>query len=89
MNLNINKIYYYIICLFASFILLWGVVDLISSVSTYVSTKTISNYEKNSDENIENFYQKKVAQDRLFDSFARIVVSGAVFVYCRKKANLA
>ncbi len=85
MNLDLNKAYYYIICLIAFFVLLWGTIDLASAGLSYVSTGTIG--AAISDQNSENYYQKSAARDRIFDSLARIAVSGIVFLYCRKKAN--
>jgi len=89
MNLDLNKIYYYIICLFAAYTLFWGAIDLVSAGASYISAQTSISMssERIPDEGTETFYQKKVAQDRLFDSIARIIISGAVFIYCRKKIS--
>lgn len=80
MNLDINKLYYYCICLIAAFVLLWGAIDFVSAGVSYIVPAAPSPDQSN-----EEFYQKRVAQDRIFDAIARIVISGAVFVYCRKK----
>jgi hypothetical protein len=85
MNVELNKIYYYLVCLIAFFVLLWGAIDLTSAGFSYVSTGSIS--ATTSDQNMEDFYQKRVARDRVVDSLARIAISGIVFLYCRKKVS--
>ena len=89
MNLDLNKAYYYIICLMAAFIFLWGTIDLVSSSASYVSAQVAPaiSSDKIPDEGMENFYQKKVAQDRFLDSLSRMLISGIVFAYCRKKVS--
>ena len=83
MNIDLNKAYYYIICLIAVFILLWGAIDLASATTSFFFSGTLPS----PDQQAEMIYQKRVAQDRIFDSLARIIISGAVFVYCRKKIS--
>lgn len=82
--MDMNKVYYLVICLIAVFVLMWGTIDLVSSGAAYVSLAVMPN--KGADANAEEYYQKKIAQDRIFDSVSRILISGIIFIYCRKKA---
>jgi hypothetical protein len=93
---DLKKAYYYIICLGALFFLLWGIVDLTGSVAGLVSTRVPTNLnqpqlqlDNGPDQSLDLYYQKKMLNDRLVDSLARIVVSGIVFIYSRKKVEAA
>ena len=92
--MDLKKAYYYIICLTALFVLFWGIVDLSSSTIGLVANRDStpqldqpSPAPADSDTGpfLESYYQKKMLYDRLWDSLARIVVSGAVFAVCRLK----
>ena len=78
MNLDYKKIYYYIIALITFFVLLWGAIDLLSAAAGMIT-------DKGAELGPEKYYQLKIAQDRIFDSLARILVSGIVFFYARFK----
>lgn len=97
MNLNgktMKKIYYYLICLFAVFILMWGTIDIVSGVLslTFVSS-SVPSYEPSPETGgapaesdlappmIEGFYQRQMILDRIGDSMARIVVAGLVLAF--------
>jgi hypothetical protein len=91
--MDFKKAYYYVICLAALFVLMWGVVDL-ASASIGLSTARLpstsmggSSPEKESEPTLDIYYQRKMLYDRLFDSLARIVVSGLVFTFCRFKVD--
>lgn len=98
-NLDIKRIYYYVICSMAFFVLLWGTVDFVSSSFGLIrmpSSPTISaeGTTENSpmsvdkgDQYFDSYYQNKMLADRLWDSLARIIVGGAIFVYCRKTVD--
>ena len=92
--MELKKAYYYIICLASLLVLLWGAVDLAGSVIGLVTTRpsAAANQmqampDSTADQNLDVYYQRRMLGDRLTDSLARIVVSGLVFVYCRKKAE--
>jgi hypothetical protein len=88
----LKKAYYYLICLAALFFLFWGAVDLTGSAIGLVVNRNASPaadqaVEQPSEQFLEAYYQKKMLVDRLWDSVARVVFAGAVFVYCRKRAD--
>jgi len=92
--LDIKKLYYYVICVIALFVLLWGVVDLTSSSVSLVGLRNAAVSSADAplspdkgDQMFDAYYQKKMMQDRLWDSLARILVSGVVFAYFRMTAN--
>jgi hypothetical protein len=91
--MNLKKAYYYVICLVALFVLFWGVVDLSGSVIGLSTARPIGSAlgqaapPSPDDQSLDVYYQKKMLYDRLSDSLARIIISGLVFVYCRKKAD--
>jgi hypothetical protein len=91
-----KKIYYYLICLIALFVLFWGVVDLSGAAVglTMVKGPSLSldqsgpmGSDKASEQYLDWYYQKKMLYDRLSDSLARIIVAGLVFGYSRIKVN--
>lgn len=99
-NLDHKKLYYYVICIMAFFVLMWGVIDLAGSSIGLLNLRpsaNISSQQMESDEPIaptekgdqffDVYYQKKMLGDRLWDSLARVVVSGAIFIFCRKKID--
>lgn len=85
MNIDLNKLYYYVICLIAAFVLLWGVIDFFSSLLSLSFLNFPLPYPASVDTKIDDLYQEKVLLERVCDSLARVVVSGAVFIFCRKK----
>ncbi|MDD4178808.1 MAG: hypothetical protein PHH14_02005 [Candidatus Margulisbacteria bacterium] len=90
--MNLKKAYYYIICLSALLILFWGVVDLSgAAVGQLISRgQAVSIDQPNAspgDQSLDAYYQKKIFNDRLSDSLARIIVAGLVFGYCRKQVD--
>lgn len=89
--MDLKRIYYYIISLTALFVLFWGLVDF-SSASLGLLTARIppafsAAPDKETEPALDIYYQKKMLSDKLVDSLARILVSGLVFAYCRKKAD--
>ena len=94
---NLKKAYYYIICLISFFVLMWGVVDLLSSSTglvgiqqTTVAPPTDQPESLSVDKGEQYFdayYQKKMLYDRFWDSLARIVVTGLIFSYARIKVH--
>ncbi|MFH1387179.1 MAG: hypothetical protein ABIH50_05900 [bacterium] len=92
--MDLKKTYYYIICLAALFVLLWGVIDFAGAgvgllfnhpVSTVADSA--GSFDKDSAPSLETYYQKKILYDRLSDSLARILVSGLLFGYARLKVE--
>ncbi|MFH1347410.1 MAG: hypothetical protein ABIH22_01840 [Candidatus Margulisiibacteriota bacterium] len=97
-NLDLRRVYYYVICTMAFFILMWGAVDLASSsIGIYNlrgARQTISApagempiAPEKGEQFFDTYYQGKMLQDRFWDSLARIVVSGIIFAYCRFTVN--
>jgi len=88
LGLDLKKIYYYIIALASALILFWGVIDLASASIGLATGKFFaapSLPDKSSDSGLDEYYQRKAAEDRLIDSLSRIIVSGIVFAYVRSK----
>jgi len=103
MNLTgtgMKKIYYYIICLFAVFILIWGAIDVVSGVISLTFASPMPSYEpipeaeeppseaKTAAPMIEEFYQRQMLLDRIGDSLARILVAGIVLAFANWRINL-
>lgn len=96
-NLDIKKIYYYVICVMAFFVLMWGVVDLTSTSIGIYSIQGISLSPSSPAESqppaekgeqfFDAYYQKKMLYDRFWDSMARVLISGIIFLYFRFSAN--
>jgi len=98
-NLDHQKIYYYVICVMAFFVLMWGAIDFTSSSLGLISLKLSSaNYTvpaegvefaplEKGDQMFDSFYQQRMFQDRFWDSFARLLVAGVIFGYCRTKVK--
>ena len=98
-NMDHQKIYYYVICVMAFFVLMWGTIDLASSslglmninkaagqsVSSQTESLSPTQTEKG-DQFFDAYYQKKMLVDRFWDSLARVFIAGAIFGYCRFKA---
>lgn len=79
-----KKLYYYTICGIAFFILMWGVIDLVSSGAGLLGWHGGAS---GPDQAFDAFYQQKMLLDRLWDSLARVIVSGLVFAYFRSAAS--
>ena len=97
-NLELKKIYYYVICVMAFFVLMWGVVDLGSSSvglmnlrgsapSFSLPSETPMMGPDKGEQFFDAYYQNKMLQDRFWDSLVRIIVAGAIFAYSRFTVN--
>ncbi|MFC1571726.1 hypothetical protein ACFL31_04155 [Candidatus Margulisiibacteriota bacterium] len=96
-NLDLKRVYYYVICAIAFFILIWGTVDLVSSSIGLINLRgatTVSAPQgeapmptEKGDQFFDSYYQTRMLYERLWDSLARIIVSGLVFGYCRYTVN--
>lgn len=97
-NLDIKRIYYYVICVMAFFVLMWGMVDLAStSMGLYNIRGAGSSLSAPSggaslpaekgEQFFDAYYQKKMLYDRLWDSLSRILIAGIIFGYCRYTVN--
>ncbi|MBN3033123.1 MAG: hypothetical protein JW873_03415 [Candidatus Saganbacteria bacterium] len=92
--MNLQRAYYYIICLVALFVLFWGLVDLSGATVGLVMTRGTA-FSVNqpaapfadNEQSLDVYYQKKMLYDRLSDSLARIIFAGLVFAYCRGKVT--
>jgi hypothetical protein len=91
-----KKVYYYVVCAVTLFVLMWGAVDVISSLLSITLFKPPSlsmdapraqggNMASESKGPIEPFvdeyYQSRMAFDRIGDSMARLLVAGGLFLY--------
>ncbi|MBU0672052.1 MAG: hypothetical protein KJ732_03380, partial [Candidatus Margulisbacteria bacterium] len=96
--LDLKKLYYYVICVMAFFVLMWGVVDLTSSsigiFNLRSATPSLSLpaeeqqiVPEKGDQFFDTYYQSKMLNDRFWDSLARILISGLIFAYCRFTVN--
>jgi len=87
---NFKKLYYYVLCIMAFFVLMWGAIDLTSSAFGLIglkgSAQTVISADKG-EPGLDVFYQSKMLYDRLWDSLARVVIAGGIFIYCRKTAQ--
>ena len=96
--MDLKKAYYYIICLTALFVLFWGVVDLASSsvgliglrggspsISLPPATDQVA--PDKGDQLFDTYYQQKMLYDRFWDSLARVIIAGAIFLYSRVTVN--
>lgn len=90
-----KKIYYYVICAVTLFVLMWGTVDVVSSVLSItifkppsVSLEAPSGPQAGAEgkamadqPSFDEYYQGRMAFDRIGDSIARIIVAGIIFAY--------
>ncbi|MFH1709607.1 MAG: hypothetical protein ABH860_00875 [bacterium] len=90
-----KKVYYYVICAVTLFVLMWGAVDIISSalslsvfkppsVGLEASAGAPSGAEGKAgitEPFFDEYYQSRMAFDRMGDSAARIIVAGIIFSY--------
>ena len=98
-NLDMKKAYYYIICIMAFFVLMWGTVDLIStSVGIYAINKDSApsfvlpeaegaDVAEKNEQFFDAYYQKKMLNDRFWDSLSRMLIAGLIFAYFRFTVN--
>ncbi len=89
---DLKKTYYFIICLAALIFLFWGAVDLTSSTVGLLFNKggaaALEPLPGSAGEQLlDTYYQKKALVDRFWDSAARVILAGAVFIYCRRRAD--
>ncbi len=97
---SMKKIYYYIICLFAVFILIWGAIDVVSGIISLTFASPVPSYEPAPEAEpppsegsiagpfIEQYYQRQMILDRIGDSMARIVVAGLALAFATWRINL-
>ena len=90
MKFDIKKIYYYVICAVALFVLMWGIIDTLSASVGLLVFRPPAGYKLPQVgvptlEAIEpfggEFYQEKMLYDRLVDGIIRIIVPGIIFGY--------
>lgn len=79
-----KRLYYYVITTIAFFVLLWGSIDFSSAGLSFVLGNQVMSAEKDS-QPLDEYYSKKMVQERLGDSFVRIMIGGGVFLFCKKK----
>ena len=95
-RLTIKKVYYYVVCLVTLFILMWGMVDVVSSALSLTVFKppTIGVDSSMGPQSgagaaegqaagpsFDEYYQGRMAVDRIGDSLARLLVAAAIFTY--------
>jgi hypothetical protein len=94
---NFKKLYYYVLCIMAFFVLMWGAIDLASATFGLIGLKgaappaieSQSLLPDKGEQGLDSFYQSKMLYDRLWDSLARVIIAGGIFIYCRKAAEKA
>lgn len=94
-----KKVYYYVICAITLFILMWGLVDMTSaalSVTVFkpagASLEAPGTPQAGPDAKaggdqpyFDEYYQGRMAMDRIGDSLARVIIAGAIFLYSSMK----
>ena len=85
MNLDLKKIYYYIIALVTFIILIWGFIDFASSLSTYLVDRSLGVVPDKTAMQTEDYYQGKAVLDRTVDGLTRAIIAGLVFGYAKMK----
>ena len=94
---TIKKIYYYVICALTLFVLMWGTVDVVSSLLSITlfkppsvsmenqtgakSSPAVSEGKMMAEPFFEEYYQSRMTFDRIGDSLARLIVAGCIFLY--------
>lgn len=96
-NLEPKLLYYYVICVIVFFVFLWGAIDLAGSSIGIASLRPGPSYSApqsedlsppdKGDQYLEAYYQKRMFLDRFWDSLVRVIISGAIFWYSRKKVK--
>jgi len=89
-----KKVYYYVICAATLFILMWGLVDMTSAVLSVTLFKPpsaslelpsgpqgVDTKAGGSEPYFDEYYQGRMAMDRIGDSLARVIVAGVIFIY--------
>lgn len=88
-NHKIKTIYQYSICLVTLLVILWGTVDVVSSLISYSfekSNRQFSAIQKLPEiPPIDDFFQNKMLLDRIFDGISRVIIPGFVFLYFSSK----
>jgi len=102
-RITVKKSYYYVVCAITLFVLMWGTIDVVSSIISFVAFKPQelqiesptspkgglpSDVKGGGEPFIDEYYQSRMLFDRLGDSLARILVSGAIFAYFSYKLRL-
>lgn len=96
-RLTIKKVYYYVVCAITLFVLMWGTVDIVSSILSLTIFKPPSlgldvttgpqgggasaNEQGAAGPSFDEYYQSRMSMDRIGDSIARIIVAGLIFAY--------
>ena len=92
-----KKVYYYVICAITLFILMWGLVDMTSAVLSVTVFKPGASIDAPSipqggpdakaggEPMFDEYYQGRMAMDRIGDSLARVIVAGLIFAYSSMK----
>ncbi|MBU0687052.1 MAG: hypothetical protein KKB81_04305 [Candidatus Margulisbacteria bacterium] len=93
-----KKIYYYVICVLAFFVLMWGIIDLTSSSINLLILNPSGQQESSfapsegsvevpiaslKGNPVEDYYQRRMMMDRFGDSLARVLIAGIIFAYAR------
>jgi hypothetical protein len=95
---SVKKVYYYVICSITLFILLWGAVDVVSSALSITVFKGPSigldmpgtqggDGKSAAEPMMDEYYQGRMAMDKIGDSMARLIVAGCVFLYASSKVR--
>lgn len=88
MNLDFKKIYYYIICLIAFFVIMWGAIDTLSATISLINVKlTQVTLPTTGEIPFDQYYQNKMSWDRLFDALSRLLVASVFFAYAKLRLN--
>jgi len=93
-NMDHKKVYYYVICVMAFFVLMWGAVDLASSSISWLNLRSAKQAVMSmpqeegmppeaTDQLLDGYYQKNMVVDRFWDSLVRVLIAGGIFTYCR------
>ena len=90
MNINIQKVYYYVVCAMAFFVLLWGLIDFCSAGTNILLGRSNLNYrlppetatmEAGGESFGGDVYQDRMLYDRLLDGIVRIIIPGLALGY--------
>lgn len=90
-----KKVYYYVVCAVTLFILMWGMVDVVSSILSVtlfkppsvsleapaVPPSAVEGKGGAMEPSFDEYYQGRMALDRIGDSIARIIIAGIIFAY--------
>jgi hypothetical protein len=100
---SVKKVYYYVICATTLFILLWGAIDVASAALSLTAFKgpttgmdmsaggpqsgMAGDARAAAEPMMDEYYQSRMAMDRMGDSLARLLVAGSVFLYASMKVR--